>query len=50
MIQELDASVGEVLKALEANGLENDTLVIFATDNGPWLSYGDHAGLAGFAP
>ncbi len=47
VIQEIDASVGEVLKALEINGLENNTLVIFATDNGPWLSYGDHAGFAG---
>ena len=47
VIQEIDASVGEVLQALEANDLENNTLVIFATDNGPWLSYGDHAGLAG---
>ena len=47
VIQEIDASVGEVLEALEANGLENNTLVIFATDNGPWLSYGDHAGSAG---
>jgi arylsulfatase A len=47
VIQEIDASVGEVLKALQTNGLENNTFVIFATDNGPWLSYGDHAGLAG---
>ena len=47
VIQEIDASVGNVLEALEANGLEKDTLVIFTTDNGPWLSYGDHAGTAG---
>jgi arylsulfatase A len=47
VIEEIDASVGRVLQALEANGLEKDTLVIFATDNGPWLSYGDHAGSAG---
>jgi arylsulfatase A len=47
VIQEIDGSVGEVLKALKANELENNTLVIFATDNGPWLSYGDHAGTAG---
>jgi arylsulfatase A len=47
VIQEIDGSVGEVLKALKANELEKNTLVIFATDNGPWLSYGDHAGTAG---
>jgi arylsulfatase A len=47
VIQEIDGSVGAVLKALEANELEKNTLVIFATDNGPWLSYGDHAGRAG---
>jgi arylsulfatase A len=47
VIEEIDASVGRVLVALDANGLTNDTLVIFTTDNGPWLSYGDHAGSAG---
>jgi arylsulfatase A len=47
VIQEIDASVGRVLAALAANGLENETLVIFTTDNGPWLNYGDHAGSAG---
>ena len=35
------------LEALSAQGLEKDTLVIFTSDNGPWLSYGDHAGSAG---
>jgi arylsulfatase len=35
------------MRTLEANGLAQNTLVIFATDNGPWLSYGDHAGSAG---
>ena len=34
-------------RALRRLGLERDTLVIFASDNGPWLSYGDHAGSAG---
>jgi arylsulfatase A-like enzyme len=47
VIEEIDWSVGEVLKALEANGLEEHTLVVFTSDNGPWLSYGDHAGSAG---
>ena len=46
VIEEIDGSVGEVMKALETNGLEKNTLVIFTSDNGPWLSYGDHAGSA----
>ncbi|MCC7435712.1 MAG: sulfatase [Methanoregulaceae archaeon] len=46
-IAELDWSVGEVLRALKANGLDANTLVFFASDNGPWLPYGDHAGSAG---
>jgi arylsulfatase A len=36
VIQELDWSVGEVLKALKKNGLESNTLVMFSSDNGPW--------------
>jgi len=47
VIAEIDWSVGEVLKALRQHGLEDDTLVIFTSDNGPWLSYGDHAGSSG---
>ncbi|MSU50538.1 MAG: arylsulfatase, partial [Opitutus sp.] len=47
VIMEIDWSVGEVLRTLEKNGLERDTLVIFTSDNGPWLSYGTHAGSAG---
>lgn len=47
VIEEIDASVGAVLKALRRHGLEEETLVIFTSDNGPWLSYGNHAGSAG---
>lgn len=47
VIEEIDWSVGEVLKAIGRNGLSKKTLVIFTSDNGPWLSYGDHAGSAG---
>lgn len=47
VIQEIDWSVGEVLRALEERGLDERTLVLFTSDNGPWLSYGDHAGSAG---
>lgn len=47
VIMELDWSVGEILGALKKHGLENNTWVIFTSDNGPWLSYGNHAGSAG---
>jgi arylsulfatase len=46
VIMEIDWSMGEILKALRAHDLERDTLVLFTSDNGPWLSYGDHAGSA----
>ncbi len=46
VIEEIDWSTGKILKALEANGLEENTLVIFTSDNGPWLSYGKHSGVA----
>ncbi|MSU64984.1 MAG: arylsulfatase [Opitutus sp.] len=47
VIAEIDWSVGEVLAALQRNGLDERTLVIFTSDNGPWLIYGNHAGSAG---
>jgi len=47
VIMEIDWSVGEVIKALEENGLEKNTLVIFTSDNGPWLNFGNHAGSTG---
>ena len=43
---EIDWSVGEIIKSLKDNGIDENTLVIFTTDNGPWLSYGNHAGSA----
>ena len=43
VIQEIDWSVGEILKALDEHKLADNTLVIFTCDNGPWLSYGNHA-------
>ena len=46
VVMELDWSVGQVNKALERNGLTENTLVVFTTDNGPWLNFGDHAGSA----
>jgi arylsulfatase A-like enzyme len=47
VVQELDWSVGEILSALKRNGLDEKTLVILTSDNGPFLSYGEHAGSAG---
>lgn len=47
VMMEVDWSVGEIMAALKKNGLEDNTWVIFTSDNGPWLSYGDHAGSAG---
>ena len=46
VIQEIDWSTGEILKALKRNGVDENTLVIFTSDNGPWLSYGQHSGVA----
>jgi arylsulfatase A-like enzyme len=47
VIEELDSGIGEVLAAIKRNGLDERTLVIFCSDNGPFLSYGNHAGSAG---
>ena len=47
VVQELDAGVGEVLATLERLKLADKTLVIFCSDNGPFLSYGNHAGSSG---
>lgn len=47
VIEEIDWSVGQILEALNRHDIADDTLVIFTTDNGPWLSYGNHAGSAG---
>ena len=46
VMMEIDWSVGEILAALRKNGLDEQTLVLFSCDNGPWLSYGNHAGSA----
>ena len=46
VIMEIDWSVGQILAALKSNGLDENTLVVFTSDNGPWLLYGNHAGSA----
>lgn len=47
VIEELDWSVGAIMEALKKNGIDERTLVIFTNDNGPFLSYGSHAGSSG---
>ncbi|MCL4782383.1 MAG: sulfatase [Bryobacterales bacterium] len=44
VMMEIDWSVGEIMKALKEAGVEENTLVLFTSDNGPWTSYGNHAG------
>ena len=46
VIQEIDWSVGQVMGALKGAGVDDNTIVMFLSDNGPWLSYGNHAGSA----
>jgi arylsulfatase len=47
VMMEIDGSVGSILERLARHGLDKDTLVIFTSDNGPWLNFGNHAGSAG---
>ena len=45
-MEEIDWSAGQILDALHRNGLDDNTWVIFTSDNGPWLCYGSDAGSA----
>jgi arylsulfatase A len=46
VISEIDWGVGQIVDALHENGIAENTCLVFSSDNGPWLSYGDHAGSA----
>ncbi len=47
VMMEVDWSIGEILEALVRNKIDKNTLVIFTSDNGPWLNFGNHAGTTG---
>ena len=47
VISEIDWSVGQVLDAVNNAGIAKNTLIIVTSDNGPWLSFGNHAGSSG---
>ncbi|MFM8494563.1 MAG: sulfatase-like hydrolase/transferase, partial [Planctomycetia bacterium] len=47
VVAEIDGSVGAVLDALDRTGQAENTFVLFTSDNGPWLLYGNHGGSSG---
>src|SRR5204863_546499 len=47
VVEEIDWSAGRILDALRAAGIDRKTLVVFTSDNGPWLPFKTHAGSAG---
>ena len=44
VMMEIDWSIGEIMKTLDALKLSKNTILIFSSDNGPWLNFGNHAG------
>jgi arylsulfatase A len=47
VVEELDWSTGQILQTLRRLGLDRNTLVVFTSDNGPWLTKGNDGGSAG---
>lgn len=47
VVEEIDDGVGKILKALESEGLAENTIVVFTSDNGPWLPFKTNGGSAG---
>jgi arylsulfatase A-like enzyme len=47
VIVEFDLQMARIMKSLRDKGIDQDTLIIFTSDNGPWTVWGDHAGSAG---
>ncbi|HDS08278.1 MAG TPA: arylsulfatase [Bacteroides sp.] len=48
VILEIDWSIGQINKALKECGIDRSTFFILTSDNGPWISYGNHAGFTPF--
>lgn len=46
VMMEIDWSIGEIWKTVQKLGLEENTLIVITSDNGPWINYGNHAGSA----
>ncbi|MCL6267117.1 sulfatase [Flagellimonas myxillae] len=47
VVQEIDHGVGQILETLEVEGLAKNTIVVFTSDNGPWLPFKNNGGSAG---
>lgn len=47
VVEEIDHGVGEILKVLKQEGLDDNTIVVFTSDNGPWLPFKNNGGSAG---
>ncbi|MCT4587160.1 MAG: sulfatase [Carboxylicivirga sp.] len=48
VMMELDWAIGEVINKIKETGNEENTVIIFSSDNGPWAVYGEHAGVTPF--
>jgi arylsulfatase A-like enzyme len=46
VVEEIDYNLGQLMNSLKENGLDKNTIVMFASDNGPWLKFGDLGGSA----
>ena len=47
VVEEIDFGVGQIIDTLKQEGLDENTLVVFTSDNGPWLVFNEHGGSAG---
>ena len=47
VIEEIDHGVGQIVSTLKEEGLAENTIVVFTSDNGPWLPFKTHGGSAG---
>ncbi len=47
VVEEIDDGVGKIINALKENGLADNTIVVFTSDNGPWLPFQNNGGSAG---